>query len=143
MCMKITGIASGKIRRRVDRAINGNAVAVRRLRRKPPYQLEPLRRRKFDRQCYEILACDSRVLARLGTLRGIPETRPISSPRHVFAGESARQYDFLVQYVLAFGAIIGPARAFIADAFTGTVSSGARRAAAPAAAPSLHVQEVD
>src|SRR5258708_35289900 len=134
MCMKITGIASGKITRRVDRDINGKAVRVRKLLRKSPYQLEPLRRRKFDRQCYEILACDSRVLARLGTLRGIPETRPISSPRHVFAGESARQYDFLVQYVLAFGVIIGPARASIPDAFTGTASSGASGAHAAAGA---------
>ncbi len=40
--MKIAGIAARKITRRVYGEINGEAVAVRKLLRKPSYQLEPL-----------------------------------------------------------------------------------------------------
>src|SRR5882724_1883042 len=143
MCMKITGIAPRKIARRVNGEINGKAVVVGELLRKPPYQLEPLGRREFDRQCDEILTGDPGVLARLGAFRGIPEAGSISSPRHILVGELTGQQDLLVQHVLAFGVIICPARALVADAFTGTVSSGTRRAAAAGAAEGLHVQKIE
>src|SRR5712692_2772428 len=101
MGMKIAGIAPRKITRRVDGEINGKAISVRKLLREPSYQLEALRRRELDRQRDQILAGDSRVLARLGVFRGVPETGSISSPRHVFICEPARQHDLLVQHVPA------------------------------------------
>ena len=137
MCVVVALIAAS--RRCVDCHVDRAAMTCRDLVREGARELTSMLRADLGRQCDLDLSSDSRVLARLRELGGIPQLRTVARPRRGVI----RCDDLAVQDAGLARVIVHEAGALVLDTRGGAIGRGRRGAAPSTATDRLHREVID